>query len=122
MEPVVLLYHISPEKEEVIRQVCQRLSVRVVTVPAARHGCTIGEAIRGEGQDRRAKKPFADEMLVMNLPGVLLDFFLQGLHREGADVALKAAVTPTNVSWPADELVRELRQERMEFLKASGKK
>ena len=122
MDPVVLLYHISPEKEEVIRQVCRRLSVRVVTVPAARHGCTIGEAIRGEGADRGAKKPFADEMLVMNLPGVLLDFFLQGLYREGADVALKAAVTPTNVSWPADELVRELRQERQEILRNSAKK
>ena len=86
------------------------------------HGCTIGEALRGEGADRAAKKPFSEEMLVLQLPGILMDFFLQGLQREGAEVALKAAVTPTNVSWTADALVRELHRERQEFLQKTVKK
>ena len=54
MEPVVLLYHIAPAKEAVIRALCEKLSVRMVRVPVSRHGCTIGEALRGEGADRRA--------------------------------------------------------------------
>ena len=40
----------------------------------------------------------------------------------GADVALKAAITPTNVAWAADALYRELVRERLEFLQAAAKK
>ena len=122
MESVVLLYNISPEKEKTIRALCEKLSVRAVAVPRSRHGCTIGQALRGEGADRSALRPFAEEMLVLSLPGILMDFFLQGLQREGAEVALKAAVTPTNVSWTADALVRELHQERQEFLRQMAKR
>ena len=122
MGSAVLLYNIPSEKEKAIRAVCEKLSAQAVTVPKSRHGCTIGEALRGEGADRPAKRPFDEEMLVLQLPGILLDFFLQGLQREGAEVALKAAVTPTNVSWTADALVRELHRERQEFLRNSAKK
>ena len=122
MGPAVLLYNISREKERAIRALCEKLSVAAVSVPVSRHGCTVGEALRGEGTDRAAKKPFGDEMLVLQLPGILMDFFLQGLQKEGVDVALKAAVTPTNVSWTADALVRELHRERQEFLRSFAKK
>ena len=122
MEPTVLLYNISAAKAEIICALCKKLSARAVIVPPERHGCTIGEALRGEGADRAAKKPFSEEMLVLQLPGILMDFFLQGLQRESAEVALKAAVTPTNVSWTADALVRELHRERQEFLRNSAKK
>lgn len=122
MGPVVLLYNIPAEKEKNIRAVGEKLSLRVVAVPENRHGCTVGEAIRGEGAPRAAKRPFEEEMLVLQLPGILMDFFLQGLQREKAEVALKAAVTPTNVSWPADELVRELHRERQEILRQTAKK
>ena len=122
MEPAVLLYNIPAEKEKTIRALCEKLSAQAIAVPQSRHGCTIGEALRGEGADRAAKKPFRDEMLVLQLPGILMDFFLQGLQREGAEVALKAAITPTNVAWTADALVRELHRERQEFLKNAAKK
>jgi len=56
-------------------------------------------------------------MLVMDLPGVLLDFFLQGMHQAGVNVSLKAALTPTNVSWAAPALQQELQRERQEFLR-----
>ena len=59
----------------------------------------------------------AQEMLVMDLPGVLLDFFLQGMHQAGIHVPLKAALTPTNVSWTASALQQELQRERQEFLR-----
>ena len=122
MGSAVLLYNIPSEKEKTIRALCEKLSAQAVTVPKSRQGCTVGEALRGEGTDRAAKRPFTEEMLVLQLPGILLDFFLQGLQREGAEVALKAAVTPTNVSWTADALVRELHRERQEFLRQMVKK
>lgn len=122
MEAIVLLYNMTKERENTIRNLCEKLSVRAVSVPKNRHGCTIGQALRGEGADRSALRPFSEEMLVLSLPGILMDFFLQGLAREGVDVALKAAVTPTNVSWTADALVRELHEERQEFLRQMAKK
>ena len=122
MEPTVLLYNVPAEREKTIRILCEKLSVKAVKVPASRYGCTIGQALRGEGPDRPALRPFGDEMLVLQLPGILIDFFLQGLAREGVDVALKAAITPTNVSWTADALVRELKDERQEFLRQMAKK
>ena len=121
MGPVVLMYHIPESKASVIAALCEKLSVRAISVPPARHGCTIGAALRQDGPDRPARHPFSDEMLVLQLPGILMDFFLQGLQREGVDVALKAAVTPTNVSWTADALVRELHRERQEFLRRGAK-
>ena len=122
MEALVLLYNISPEKEKIIRDLCQKLSASVIVVDKKRHGCTIGQVLRGEGNDRGALCPFYEEMLVLQLPGILMDFFIRGLMREGADVALKAAITPTNVAWTADALVRELQRERQEFLQAAAKK
>ena len=65
MGPVVLLYNIPAEKEAAIRSLCQKLSVQVVKVSKSRHGCTIGEALRGEGVDRPAKRSFDEEMLVL---------------------------------------------------------
>ena len=122
MEAMVLLYNISPEKEKIIRDLCQKLSASVIVVEKKRHGCTIGQALRGEGAERSALRPFGEEMLVLQLPGILLDFFIQGLMREGADVALKAAITPTNVAWTADALYQELVRERQEFLQAGAKR
>ena len=122
MNPTVLLYNIPLQKEKIIRELCQKLSAEVVCVDKKRHGCTIGQVLRGEGNDCGARHPFGEEMLVMQLPGILLDFFLQGLMREGVDVALKAAITPTNVAWTADALVRELHRERQEFMKSFAKK
>ncbi len=114
MEAVVLMYGLAPEKEAALRALGEKLSVRMVAVPPSRHGCTIGQVMRGEGADRPAS--LTEEMLVMDLPGVLLDFFLQGMQQAGVNVPLKAALTPTNVSWTAPALQQELRRERQEFL------
>ena len=121
MSATVLLYNLSPEKEEALRALGEKLSLRMVSVPASRHGCTVAQVLRGEGADLPAKPPLSEEMLVMDLPGVLLDFFLQGMQQSGIHVPLKAALTPTNVSWTASELQRELQRERQEFLRRGMK-
>ena len=55
MEAIVLLYNMTKERENTIRTLCEKLSVRAVSVPKNRHGCTIGQALRGEGADRSAR-------------------------------------------------------------------
>lgn len=121
MSATVLMYNLSAEKEAALLALGEKLSLRMVSVPAGQHGCTIGQVLRGEGGDIPAKPPLSEEMLVMDLPGVLLDFFLQGMQQAGVDVPLKAAITPTNVSWTAPALQRELRRERQEFLRRGMK-
>lgn len=111
MEPSVLLYNVPPEKVERLRALCRSLSIRMIIVPERRHGCTIAQTLRQQLPDRAAARPFHEEMLVMALPDLLMDFFLQGLRQTGSDIALKAAITPTNISWRADALFQELQRE-----------
>ncbi len=113
----VLLYHFAPEKEGVVRTICQKQGIRCVAVPAARQGCTVGEILRGATPDRAASPPLRTEMLVMDLRGLALDAFLQALQSAGVAVPLKAAVTPTNVAWTPSALARELQRERAAILK-----
>lgn len=121
MSAAVLMYNLSPEKETALRALGEKLSLHMVSVPPQRHGCTIGQVLRGEGGDCAAKPALREEMLVMDLPGVLLDFFLQGMYQAGVNVSLKAALTPTNVSWTAPALQQELQRERQEFLRRGMK-
>ena len=62
------------------------------------------EVYEGEG--------FGEEMLVIcNLTDAQMDQMLAYFRKEGIRIALKAALTPTNMSWSSielhDELVRE---------------
>lgn len=121
MSATVLMYNLSKEKETALLALGEKLSLRMLKVPPRRHGCTIAQVLRDEGGDCVAKPPLSEEMLVMDLPGVLLDFFLQGMHQAGVNVSLKAALTPTNVSWTAPALQQELQRERQEFLRRGMK-
>ena len=115
MKPTVLLFHISPRKSKVIHVLAQKLDLRIVAVPPQRQGCRIGDLFAGTGEDCPPEVPFSEEMLVMDLPGRLLDFFLQGLRQQHAAVELKAAHTATNNDWRADKLYQELCREREAF-------
>lgn len=121
MSATVLMYCLSVQKEAALRELGEKLSLRMISVPASRHGCTIAQVLRHEGGECAAKPPLREEMLVMDLPGVLLDFFLQGMRQAGVDVPLKAVLTPTNVSWTAAALQQELQRERQEFLRRNMK-
>ena len=115
MKPTVLLFHVSAPKVKVIHVLAQKLDLRIVDVPESRQGCRIGDLFAARGGDCPARTPFTEEMLVLDLPGTLLNFFLQGLRRQHASVALKAAHTATNNDWRADKLYQELCREREAF-------
>ena len=78
MKPTVLLFHLEPRKVNAIHILARKLGVRIVAVPPDRQGCRIGDLFAGTGEDCPPEVPFSEEMLVMDLPGKLLDFFLQG--------------------------------------------
>ena len=115
MKPTVLMFHIAPVKVAAIHVLAQRLNLRIISVPPERQGCRIGDLFAGAGENRPPEVPFSEEMLVMDLPGRLMDSFLQGLRRQRAAVELKAARTATNDGWNADKLYQELCREREAF-------
>lgn len=56
--------------------------------------------------------PFKEEMLIM--AGLLreeMDSFLAQIRSENASVELKAVVTPYNLGWRCDDLLKELKKE-----------
>ena len=60
--------------------------------------------------------PFKEEMLIMaGLSGDEMDAFLSDLRQASATVALKAVVTPYNLGWRCDDLLKELKKEHAHF-------
>lgn len=115
MRPTVLLFNLSARKLQTIRVLGKKLQIRTVVVPPERAGHTVGELFRGVEGDCPAQTPFSEEVAILDMPDVIMNFFLQGLRREKASIALKAAYTDTNDSWTADALYQELCREREAF-------
>lgn len=115
MRPTVLTFNLAPHKLNVVRVLGQQYGFRTVVVPPQRAGHTIGELLRGVEGDKPAQNPFEEEVMVLDLPSVLMNFLLSGMRRQKAVVDLKAAHTETNDSWTADSLYYEICQEREAF-------
>ncbi len=119
MKPTVLLFNLPQRKLNAIRVLGQKLQIRTVVVPTERAGHTVGDLFRGVEGDCPAQTPFSEEVAILDMPDVIMNFFLQGLRREKAVINLKAAHTETNDSWTADALYQELCREREAFRKGT---
>lgn len=123
MQPTLYLYNLRNEKGEQIELLCLANGIACRHVNSKEYGKRIGYIAEIEGYDSRDKRkielPFGEEMLVFkNFDRILLEkFLLQYRERGIATIALKAAITPTNVEWDSAELYAELCQERDEFLR-----
>lgn len=118
-EPKVLLFNIQdPVRRLRIRRWLEGAGIRPVEVPASALHQRVGALLELPGFSLAAgpwlgQAP-AEEMLVMfGFRGSMLGDFLRFFREQGlAPVALKAMVTPSNLSWSALELYEALRQER----------
>ena len=123
MTPLILFYNLSNEKGKQIRLICLKLHIRIKQVEPGDYAKPIGmlagikdlptpqdETSFSSAQGREA---FADEMLVMkDFDGRLLDRFLLEMRRaKVARVALKAVLTPDNITWDSFTLHDELQKE-----------
>ena len=114
-QPILLACNISPASAATLAALCERLGMRYRPVTSLEYAVPIG-ALAGIPV---AAKPapslggFSDPMLVMcHLLSPQLDAFLQGMRDEGIPrIALKAILTPSNVSWNSLELRSELARE-----------
>ncbi len=113
----VLLFHIGGEKQEMIRSFCQARGIQVFFIKKKQYGERLG-VLAGIVGISKTNKPyrgeeFPGEMMVFSgIDSDELDVFLEDYRLAGIEaVALKAVLTPANVTWTPEELYRELLKE-----------
>lgn len=112
--PLLLMYNLENDKGTRIRLLCMKLHIRFRGVDPSEYGQPVG-ALAGfcpAGPDEPGPG-FDDEMLVMvSFDGGLLNRFLQQIRAAHIPpVALKAMLTPTNMTWSSHRLHHEIRSE-----------
>ena len=115
-EPLLLTYNLNPHTANRLSALCEGQGIRVRAVGRDEYALPIG-ALAGipvaPREPRAQADGFDDEMLVMcHMLSYQLDAFLAGMREAGLPrVALKAVLTPANVTWSSlklrDELARE---------------
>ena len=115
--PTILSYNLDGETLDRLRALCAEQGLALRPVSPWECGAPVG-ALAGIPIAATAKAvsggSFSDPMLVIcHLLSPQLDAFLQGMRAHGIPrIALKAILTPTNVSWTSAELRDELAKEQ----------
>ena len=122
----ILLFGVSTQKDRAVRVAAEKIGVDVTAggPPAVNrrdYGQKIGTLAEISGFHKNGKiyngPDFAMEMLVFSgMDSQQVDAFLAEYKATGLPpVALKAIVTPYNVSWTADALLRKLMKEHIQL-------
>ena len=112
--PLLLMYNLDNDKGTRRRLLCMKLHIRFRSVTPSEYGQPVGALAGFCPSEPDAPAPaFDDEMLVMvNFDGGLLNRFLQQIRAAHIPpVALKAMLTPTNLTWSSARLHDEIRSE-----------
>ena len=109
----VLLFHVHLFKANQILALCKKTNHTAQLVTKAEYGKSIGALAGIMGMDKKkggSGKEFDHEMMVFSeMDSKTLDDFLVEYKKAGiAPIKRKAIITPSNVSWTAEELYEEL--------------
>lgn len=112
---MLLCYNLSPAKAPKLKAACIKAGIRIREIAPEQFTLPLGHIL---GHDEFAdaaptQEPvFHDELVVFyRFTNQQLDRLLADIRKAGG-IRLKAVVTPTNLSWNACALVRELIAER----------
>ena len=113
--PLLLTYNLDSQTLDGLRALCQAQGIALRAVAPWECGQPIG-ALAGipvKGAPSPADPGFREPMLVMcHMLSPQLDAFLEGMRRAGLPrIALKAILTPSNVTWSSRQLRDALAQE-----------
>ncbi len=133
MPKTVLLYQLSEVQKARLTRVCLLMKIRRIIVEPNQYGKSIGQLLGKEtilpsleeyARATKGQETIDQPMLVMQgFDNANLDVFLKGLRNSAVPpIALKAIVTPANISWTSLQLYRELQKEHLAFQKQSEKK
>lgn len=113
-QPVMLAFNFAGERQQCLRRVCMSKHIRLMEKSAEEAfkplATFFGMASECESADVAS---FSDEVLVMHgfTPGGM-NAFLQAWRQAGqTPIRLKAALTPTNLTWTVAQLHEELVKE-----------
>lgn len=119
----VLLYNFTDkERTDKVKFIFVLMGIKIKTVEKTDYLQKIGALAGIEGIERTEEiyegEGFEDEMLVINhLTDSQMNKMLAYLKKEGLNIPLKAALTPTNINWNTLELHEELVREHEEMQK-----
>ena len=119
----VLLYNFKDkERTDKVKFIFVLMGIKIKTVEKEDYLQKIGALAGVEGIERTEAisegEGFDEEMLVLNhLTDPQMNRMLAYLKKEGLQIPLKAALTPTNVHWNTLELHDELVREHEEMQK-----
>ena len=125
--PLVLTYNLDALTAGKLRVLCQKQHIRWRDVRPEEYALPVG-ALAGiptaKASPDAPQGGFNDPMLVMcNLLSTQMNAFLQGFRDEGIPrIALKAVLTPTNVTWNSVQLHDELAREHEAVQRMNPKK
>lgn len=116
----ILLFGVSTQKDRAVRVAAEKIGVDVTAVNRRDYGQKIGTLAEISGFHKNGKYItvlICNGMLVFSgMDSQQVDAFLAEYKATGLPpVALKAIVTPYNVSWTADALLRELMKEHIQL-------
>ena len=113
----VLLYNMETgSKGRMVKLICMQMGIRVRSVEKSQYLKPVGQLAGLKGlagaEEPYEGEGFGEEMLVIcNLTDAQMNQMLAYFRKEGIQIPLKAALTPTNMNWNSlelhDELVRE---------------
>ena len=117
----ILLFNVNELKAALIASVCGGMGIRVVKIYKEQYDQKVG-ALAGMPMLPQTEEPyrgeaFEREMMVMCfLERNELDAFLDAYHSAGIPaIDLKAMLTPSNATWSAAQLYKELEKEHQQL-------
>ena len=115
----VLLFNIPAEKSECISAVARRALIEAKKVEQADFSQKLASLLNLLPRENTlCLSPFKEELIIMaGLTREEMDSFLADIREQGASVELKAVVTPYNLGWRCDDLLKELKKEHARFSK-----
>ena len=121
---LIMFYTKDVHKSEQITNLCKKLDIRTRQIKPSDINMETGSlaGIKNLGiKKEKNKAPVGYEMSeVMIFSGLSdsdLDIFLAEYKKENiAPIALKAVLTPYNISWTLYELIAELQRERIQMM------
>ena len=117
----VLLFNVNEIKAALIASVCGGMGIRVVKIYKEQYGQKVGALacmpILPLTEEPYHGEAFEQEMMVMCfLERNVLDSFLDAYHSAGIPpIDLKAMLTPSNATWSAAQLYKELEKEHQQL-------
>lgn len=118
MNGKILLFGVTEQLQERIRQTVALQGVIVQAIPPGQYHNTIGQlALFPPQQTGGGGTPLAEPMMVLCVREDKLDALLMALRHTGLPPICKAVLTPTNAGWKPEQLLAELQRERAEFMK-----